>query len=61
MTLTDTHRARDLLLEVAGVSARDAIHAAVIVNHEVEWITSFDQGFGRVPGLRRLDLTEPGP
>jgi predicted nucleic acid-binding protein len=56
VTLAETDRARDLLLEVAGISARDAIHAAVMLNHDVEWIASFDGGFDRVPGIRRMEL-----
>jgi predicted nucleic acid-binding protein len=57
VTLADTDRARDLMFEVGGISARDAIHAAVMINHDVEWIASFDTGFDRVPGMRRMELT----
>ncbi len=56
VTLADTDRARDLLGEVAGISARDAVHAAVMLNHGVEWIATFDSGFDRIPGIRRLKL-----
>jgi predicted nucleic acid-binding protein len=56
VTLADTDRARDLLADVGGISARDAIHAAVMLNHDVEWIASFDAGFDRVPGIRRAEL-----
>jgi predicted nucleic acid-binding protein len=49
-------RARDLLCDTAGISARDAVHAAVMLNHEVEWIATFDAGFDRVRGLRRLKV-----
>lgn len=56
ITLADTDRARNLLTEVNGVSARDAIHAAVMLNHDVEWIASFDTGFDGVPGIRRAEL-----
>lgn len=56
VTLADTDRARDLLCAGAGISARDAVHAAVMLNHEVEWVATFDAGFGRVPGIRRLRL-----
>jgi len=56
VTLADTDRARDLLGEANGISARDAIHAAVMLNHDVEWIASFDGGFDRVPGIRRVEL-----
>jgi predicted nucleic acid-binding protein len=56
VTLADTDQARDILTEVAGISARDAIHAAVMHHHDVEWIASFDGGFDRVPGVRRMEL-----
>jgi len=60
VTLAETDRARDLLLEVTGISARDAIHAAVMLNRDVEWIASFDGGFDRVPGIRRMELSING-
>jgi len=56
VTLADTDRARDLLLAAPGISARDAIHAAVMLNHDLEWIASFDRGFDAVPGIRRSEL-----
>jgi predicted nucleic acid-binding protein len=56
ITLADTDRAWTLLSEVDGISARDAIHAAIMLNHDVEWIASFDSGFDSVPGIRRIDL-----
>jgi predicted nucleic acid-binding protein len=57
VTLADTDRARDLLMGVPGISARDAVHAALMLNHGLEWIASFDRGFDDVPGVRRV---EPG-
>jgi predicted nucleic acid-binding protein len=39
-----------------GISARDAVHAAVMLNHEIGSIATFDTGFDRVPGIRRLKL-----
>jgi len=57
VTLADTDRARDLLCGTAGISARDAVHAAVMLNHDVEWVATFDAGFDRVRGLRRLKIT----
>jgi predicted nucleic acid-binding protein len=57
VTLAETDRARDLLLDLKGLSARVAIHAAVMMNHDVEWIASFDQGFDGVPGIRRHQLS----
>ena len=56
VTLAETDRARDLLAEVDGISARDAIHAAVMMNHDVEWIASFDRGFDHVQGIKRMAL-----
>lgn len=58
VTLADTDRARDLLAEVAGLSARDALHAAVMLNRDVEWIATFDHGFDVAPGVRRFGLSE---
>lgn len=54
VTLADTDRARTLLADAAGISVRDAIHAAVMLNHEVAEIATFDEGFDRIPGIRRV-------
>ena len=59
VTLADTDRARDLLSAVDGISARDAVHAGVMLNHGIEWIATYDTGFDRVPGIRRMKLTSP--
>jgi predicted nucleic acid-binding protein len=56
VTLADTDRARDLLCDSARISARDAVHAAVMLNNDVEWIATFDGGFDHVPGIRRLKM-----
>jgi uncharacterized protein len=56
VTLADTDRARDLLCGVPGISARDAVHAAVMLNNEIEAIATFDAGFDRVPGIRRVKM-----
>jgi predicted nucleic acid-binding protein len=58
VTLADTDRARDLLCAGAGVSARDALHAAVMLNEDVEQIATFDAGFDRVAGILRLKLAD---
>ena len=55
ITLADTDLARSLLLGVKGISARDAVHAAVMKNHDVERIATFDAGFDGVPGIRRIE------
>lgn len=52
--LADVERARDVLLAAAQLSARDALHAAVMERRGVEAILTFDVGFDAVPGVRRL-------
>jgi predicted nucleic acid-binding protein len=52
--LADVERARDVLLAVPQLSARDAVHAAVMRRHGVETILTFDAGFEALPGLKRL-------
>lgn len=54
VTLADTDRARDLLCGTPGISARDAVHAAVMLNNGVEWIATFDKGFDELGGIRRV-------
>jgi hypothetical protein len=56
VTLADTDRARDVLGSAAGISVRDAVHAAVMLNNGVEDIATFDGGFDLVGGIRRLPL-----
>ena len=56
VTLADTDRARDLLIEHVGLSARDAVHVAVMVNRGIERIATFDRGFDVVPGIERVGL-----
>ncbi|MBV8544746.1 MAG: type II toxin-antitoxin system VapC family toxin [Acidobacteria bacterium] len=55
ITLSDTNRAVDLM-ERHELSARDAIHAAVMLNRGIELIATFDADFERVPGIRRVTL-----
>jgi predicted nucleic acid-binding protein len=56
VTLADTDRAKALLTGTAGLSARDAVHAAVMANHDISRIATFDQGFDRVKGIQRIPL-----
>jgi predicted nucleic acid-binding protein len=56
VTLADTDRARDLVCGDIGPSTRDAVHAAVLLNNDVEWIATFDAGFDEIPGIRRWKL-----
>jgi uncharacterized protein len=47
-------RAKEILLGYAGLSARDAVHLAVMENHGIDRILSFDSGFDQFPGITRL-------
>jgi predicted nucleic acid-binding protein len=50
----DVARAKGLLLERPPLSARDAIHVAIMERYQVPRILSFDRGFDAVPGVRRV-------
>lgn len=50
----DVERARDIMLGGLSLSARDAVHVAVMERHGVDRIMSFDAGLDRHPGLARL-------
>ena len=54
VTAEDVARAKDVVLGAAGLSARDALHVAVMENRGVGTILSFDRGFDGRPGIRRL-------
>ena len=54
VTLADTDRAKSLLVSVRGISARDAVHAAVMRNHDIGDIATFDEGFDRIDGIARV-------
>ena len=56
VTLADTDRARTLLASARGISVRDAVHAAVMLNHDISEIASFDGGFDAVDGVTRVAL-----
>jgi uncharacterized protein len=47
-------RAKEVLLARKSLSARDALHAAVMQQHGIERILSFDSGFDGVPGIVRV-------
>ena len=54
ITAATLERARDVVLGSTTISARDAIHVAVMQQHGIEEILSFDRGFDGVAGIRRL-------
>lgn len=47
-------RAKEIVLGHRRVSARDAVHLAVMEQHGIERILSFDSGFDGFPGITRL-------
>jgi len=57
VTLADTDLAKELVCGGARVSARDAFHAAVMINRGIETIATFDSGFDRISGIRRMDIS----
>lgn len=56
VTLADTDRAKELVRGGREASVRDAVHAAVMLNHDITRIASFDAGFDRIAGIERLRL-----
>jgi uncharacterized protein len=46
-------RAREFVLGMSDLSARDALHAAVMVRENIERIMTFDTAFDRIPGISR--------
>jgi predicted nucleic acid-binding protein len=50
----EVERARRLLETTDRLSARDAIHVAIMEKHRIERVMSFDRGFDGIPGLRRV-------
>lgn len=51
---TDVERARRLLRTTPTLSARDAVHVAVMQGRDVDRILTFDVGFEGIPGIVRL-------
>ena len=47
-------RAKQIVLSYHRLSARDAVHLAVMEKHGIERILSFDSGFDGFPGIKRL-------
>lgn len=50
----DVLAAKDLVHAHPRLSARDAVHAAVMRRRQITEILSFDSGFDEVTGIRRL-------
>jgi predicted nucleic acid-binding protein len=50
----DAEAAKDILLRYESLSARDAVHAAVMNRHGADRIMSFDRGFDALPSVERV-------
>ncbi len=50
----DVLRAGEIVQAPARMSARDAVHIAVMERHGIQSILSFDSDFDRWPGLKRI-------
>lgn len=50
--LVDVQKAR-ILIATSRLTARDALHVAVMQRREIDEIVSFDTAFDGIPGLRR--------
>ena len=58
VTIADTDVARNLIAKTRGISARDAVHVGVMLNHQLVSIATFDTGFDEIPGIKRISLSE---
>lgn len=54
VTYDDVLHARGVQLARTGITARDALHVAVMERHGIKTIASFDAAFDRIPELERL-------
>lgn len=52
--LEQVEEAKEIVLGRYGVSARDALHVAVMRANRIDRVVSFDSGFDRVPGFDRI-------
>lgn len=54
VTREDVESAKDVLLGTRELSARDALHVAVMSRHGIGRIMTFDRGFDVQPGIERI-------
>jgi predicted nucleic acid-binding protein len=47
--------AMSLLTDHPKIEPRDAVHAAVMINHGITQLYSYDRHFDTIPGLKRLE------
>ena len=56
VSVSDVERAKSIVLGHRRLSARDALHAAVMERADVQRIMTFDAGFDSLPGVSRLKI-----
>ena len=54
VTADDLQRAKEIVLGRPDLSARDALHVAILEHHGIDTILSFDRAFDGFPGVTRL-------
>lgn len=54
VTLSDIEAAKTIVLGRYDLSARDALHVAIMRANEIRAIVSFDAGFDHFPGIERF-------
>lgn len=54
VTERDVHRAKTILMAYVHLSARDALHAAIMQSRHICQIVTFDRDFDLLPGFERL-------
>ena len=52
--IADIERAKTLLMGLTPLSARHAVHVAVMQRYDIARIMSFDAGFDQVPSVERV-------
>ena len=52
--MPEIHVAKSIIASVDGLSARDALHVAVMRKVDINRILSFDSGFDICPGITRI-------
>ncbi len=54
VTLPDVLAAQGIVMQGTKLSARDALHIAVMQRESIDTILSFDRGFDTWPGIKRI-------
>ena len=56
VSAADVERAKAIVLGQRRLSARDAVHVAIMERQRITRIMSFDAAFDRIPGVTRLGV-----